>query len=357
MQDNNNKKYEVVSLFSGCGGSSLGYKLAGYNILLANEFIPSAREVYKLNFPDTILLEDDIRQLTGKDILNKINKKKGELDLLDGSPPCSSFSSAGRLENGWGRDKEYSDGVCQRTDDLYFEFIRLLRDIQPKVFLSENVPALTQGVSRGYFNMIFKHMQQECGYKVKACVLSSKYFNVAQDRKRLFFMGIRNDISNKYKVESSFPRQQVKRLTTCWDVLKDVNNSEWELKEASYFNSKRILYWLKLLKPGQKGSDIHPNKSYFSLVRIDMSKPSPTVLTLGLGDAHRNNRRSGLCHATENRYLTISELKRISSFPDDFILTGNFVQQWERIARAVPPNLMKSIALHIKYSILDKISH
>ena len=341
---------EVVSLFSGCGGSSLGYELAGFKVLLANEFIPSAQNTYKLNFPNTILLKDDIRKLTGNDILKKINKKEGELDLLDGSPPCSSFSLNGQREKYWGKEKIYSDSIPQRTDDLYFEFIRLLRDIKPKVFLSENVPALTQGIARGYFNEIFRQMTN-LGYTVKACTLSSKYFNVASDRKRLFFMGIRKE----FNLDPSFPQQKGKILN-CWNVLKDVKNNEWELKEASTFDISTIPKILKLLNPGQNGSDVHPEKSYYSLVRIDMKKLSPTISTIGIGDANRNYKRAGVCHAYENRYLTISELKRISSFPDSFIFTGNFTQQWERIARAVPPNLMKALALHIKENILSKIN-
>lgn len=342
-------KPEAVSLFSGCGGSSLGYKMAGFKMLLANEFIPSAREVYKKNFPNTIMLEDDVRKISAKDILSMIGKKPGELDLLDGSPPCSSFSTAGRRNKGWGKEKNYSDDIWQRTDDLYFEFIRLLKGIQPKIFLSENVPSLTVGVNKGYFNEIFTGLQR-AGYRVKACILSAKYFGVAQDRKRLFFMGIRNN----FNVEPSFPKQKGK-IVTCREALKNVINEEWELADARQFTNRWALKWLKLLKSGQRGCDIHPRDGYFSLIRIDMNDVAPTLTTLAIGNALQNKKRSGLCHSTEDRYLTISELKRICSFPDDFILTGNFSQQWERLARAVPPLLMKAIASHIKTEVLTKL--
>ena len=153
---------KVISTFSGCGGSSLGYKLAGCKILLANEFVPAARETYSANFPDTIVLDDDIRKITGQAILERVKLKKGELDILDGSPPCSAFSMAGSREKGWNKEKPYSDGIVQRVDDLYFEYIRLIREIQPRAFLSENVPALMSGAAKGYFNQIFREMQA-CG--------------------------------------------------------------------------------------------------------------------------------------------------------------------------------------------------
>ena len=115
-------KYNVVSLFSGCGGSSLGYELAGFNVKLALEFIPNASEVYKLNHPNTIMLEKDIRDTTGQEILDKINMNIGEIDILDGSPPCCDFSINGKREAGTGGtiQRDYRAGyqrnqyqVCQ----------------------------------------------------------------------------------------------------------------------------------------------------------------------------------------------------------------------------------------------------
>ena len=137
-------QYKAISLFSGCGGSSLGYKLAGFKVLLANEFIDIAADTYQANFSDTIVLRDDIRKLTGKIILDKVNLKVGELDLLDGSPPCQSFSTAGKREEKWGKVVKYSE-TMQRTDDLLFEYARILKEIQPKTFVCENVKGLVLG--------------------------------------------------------------------------------------------------------------------------------------------------------------------------------------------------------------------
>src|ERR1700737_880000 len=121
------KPYTGVSFFSGCGGSSTGHKAAGIGILYANEFISPARESYKLNAPDTIVDGRDIRLVTPKDVLKQLGMKKGELDFMDGSPPCKAFSTAGKRESGWGKEAHYSDGVHQRTDDFFDEFVKMFR--------------------------------------------------------------------------------------------------------------------------------------------------------------------------------------------------------------------------------------
>ena len=110
--------FKVVSTFAGCGGSSLGYRMAGFRVLWANEFVDAARDVYALNArPGTIIDGRDIRNVTPEEILAATGLKVGELDLLDGSPPCASFSTAGKRSKGWGKVKQYSD-TAQRSDDL-----------------------------------------------------------------------------------------------------------------------------------------------------------------------------------------------------------------------------------------------
>jgi DNA (cytosine-5)-methyltransferase 1 len=185
--------YNVISTFSGCGGSSLGYKMAGYKVLWANEFIPAAQEVYKINHPDTILDTRDIRTVSGSDILEAINMRPGELDLFDGSPPCASFSTAGKREDGWGKVKKYSDTV-QRTDDLFYEYVRLITEIQPKVFVAENVSGLVKGSAKGYFLDILSALKS-AGYRVSCKLLNSQWLGVPQARQRTIFIGVREDIN------------------------------------------------------------------------------------------------------------------------------------------------------------------
>lgn len=336
-------QYKVVSLFSGCGGSSLGYKLADLKVMLANEFIEAAADTYQANFPDTIVLRDDIRKITGKEILDKLNLKVGELDILDGSPPCAAFSTAGKREKKWGQVVKYSDKE-QRVDDLFFEFTRMIDEIKPKVFIAENVHGLVTGKAIEVFDKIISEMRSK-GYYVSARVLKAMYFNVPQIRRRLIFIGVRKDLN----VLPSHPLPS-HRPVTVRQSLQDVKNEEWELKASFYKETSSVWPLLQQMKPGEQGSK-YANGSYFSLGRLDWDKPCSTVLQ---SDAKQTS--SCCVHPEENRRLTISELKRVSSFPDNFVLTGDYKQQWERIGRAVPPNMMKAIAEHVKYFILDKIN-
>lgn len=122
----------VASTFSGCGGSCLGYKMAGFRVMWANEFVPIAQECYRANFPETILDPQDIHHITAADILKAIQMRPGELDVLDGSPPCQAFSTAGKREKGWGKKREYEHGAEQCNETLFDEYIRLLRGLQPR---------------------------------------------------------------------------------------------------------------------------------------------------------------------------------------------------------------------------------
>ena len=110
LEASSQKKFTVISTFAGGGGSSTGYRLGGGNVLLINEFVKAAVETYTANFPDTKVLVDDIKKYTAKDFLNMAEIKEGELDILDGSPPCSAFSLAGKKDKNWNKEKSYSDG-------------------------------------------------------------------------------------------------------------------------------------------------------------------------------------------------------------------------------------------------------
>jgi DNA (cytosine-5)-methyltransferase 1 len=142
--------YEVISTFSGCGGSCLGYRMAGFRVLWASEFIPAAQKVYKMNHSKSALDTRDIRDVDAEEILDTVDREPGKIDILDGSPPCSDFSAAGKGSEGWGEVKDYSD-TRQRVDDLFFEYARILNGLKPKVFVAENVRGLVRGKSKGYF--------------------------------------------------------------------------------------------------------------------------------------------------------------------------------------------------------------
>jgi len=175
--------FNVISTFSGCGGSSLGYRMAGFKVLWANEFVPAAQESYRANMQaDCILDGRDIRIIKPEDILSTIGLKKGQLDLLDGSPPCQAFSAAGKREKGWGKAKHYEHGATQCNERLFDEYIRLLGGLMPKVFVAENVSGLVKGAAKGMFLEILAGLKN-CGYKVTCRVLDAQWLGVPQSPK------------------------------------------------------------------------------------------------------------------------------------------------------------------------------
>jgi hypothetical protein len=170
--------YTVVSTFSGCVGSCLGFRLAGYRVLWASEFIDAAAETYAANHPTTPLDRRDIRRVTGAEILAAVGRERGDVDVLEGSPPCASFSTAGKRSAGWGSVKPYSD-TSQRVDDLFFEYARLVDEIRPRAFVAENVSGLVKGVAKGYFLEILRALRAP-GYVVAARLLDAQWLGVGR---------------------------------------------------------------------------------------------------------------------------------------------------------------------------------
>lgn len=338
----------VVSTFSGGGGSCLGYRMAGYKVVYANEFVEEAQKTYRANNPNCYLDTRDIRTVMPEDILRKTGLSYGEIDLFDGSPPCCAFSTAGKREAGWGEERAYSDGKVQRVDDLFFEYTRLLKGLQPKTFIAENVSGLMKGTARGYFNNIMKELR-DCGYIVRASLLNAMWLGVPQNRQRVIFMGVRKDLHLNPVYPKPFDYYIPLKV-----ALDGVENDEKELaykyEEMNHYKVGEVLRKIpKNPKKATPGSKVM-NGSWFNLIRESMYQPSSTIC-----QSNGMIGRSGNCHPFEDRKFTIPELKRITSIPDDFILTGDYEQQWERLARMVPPVMMKQIAESVYRGILCKI--
>lgn len=340
--------YKVVSTFSGGGGSCLGYRMAGYKVLYANEFVEEAQKTYKLNHPNSYLDKRDIREVKPEEILDIIGLQKGELDIFDGSPPCCAFSTAGSREKGWGQQRNYSDGKSQRIDDLFFEYTRILNGLQPKVFIAENVSGLVKGTAKGYFKLILEELKK-CGYNVKAQILNAKWLGVPQARERLIFIGVRNDL----EIAPAFPKP-IQEYYKLKDALDIVENRKEEVEYCfNSINKYKIGQVLKKIpknpnKPLSASSIM--NGSYFNLVRESLNYPCTTICQTGGVES-----AAGICHPIYDRKFTISEIKAISSVPKDFILTGTYKQQYERIGRMVPPIMMKNISKTVEEEILCKI--
>lgn len=334
--------FKVISTFSGGGGSTLGYRMAGFKVVWASEFIEAAREVYRLNNPDTPVDPRDIREVAPEDILEATGLGVGELDLLDGSPPCSSFSLAGKRQKGWGQAKAYSDGAKQVTDDLFFEFARLLKGLQPKTFVAENVAGLVRGAAQGYFKLIFSALE-DCGYRVRAALLNAQWLGVPQARERLIFVGVRSDLGPEPVHPTPLPYRYTLR-----DALPEghLEGLAWVLPEGS--QTLRLWRWAKdhgLYSLRDAALRVLGKETMMQHYRQSWDRPCNTVV------------QGSICcyHPEQPRSLSIPELKRVCGFPDDYRLEGTFSRQWERLGRAVPPVMMGHIAAAVRDGVLKRL--
>lgn len=323
----------AVSTFSGCGGSSLGLKQSGWYVPYAVEFIESARETYQANFPDTFVDSRDIRDISGADILKRLDLDIGELDLFEGSPPCSSFSSANVSKDariGSMKVKSYSDGVEQTTDDLFDEWLRLVDELRPRAILAENVPGMLQEDAYPFLRHVTSTLQA-LDYVLNVDVYKVTHYGSATARKRLIFQGIRRDqnvkptppamLSERYTLRDALDTLPVK-------ILDD------EMTHARNLAPSYLREW-NLLEPGQ-GSDV-----IFQITKAHFDQPLPTITVGGSKSA------ADPLHPVEPRKFTATEVAWVTGFPADFVLTGTPAQRYERIARAVPPPLYYAHGAHM----------
>jgi len=362
LEASSKELFTVISTFAGGGGSSTGYRLAGAKILAVNEFVESAQETYKSNYPDTPILPDDIKKLTGEDLLRTAGISKGELDILDGSPPCSAFSVAGKREKGWDKTKKYSDGKqVENIEDLFFEYIRIANDIQPKVIIGENVAGILMGEAIKKYNEIINEFEK-CGYDAIGKVMNAADFGTPQARKRCFFVAVRNDVMEKVglnfmTMENTLYPEPYGPQPTLKEAISDIENDEEEVQMLlDFVQGSFQKKWIELLpfspdkhrKPSDpEFIDINPKQSMFNMIRPAPNLPCPTVTQAG-----QKKGLSGVFHYDSNRKLTIKELKRVMGLPDDFKLQGDFDQQAERVGRMVAPLMMKALSSNIYEKVI-----
>ena len=370
--------FVVADLFSGCGGSCTGFRMAGYKVAYACEFVPAAQDSYQANASaDSYLDCRDVRTVQPQEILNRIGMKQGDLDVLSGSPPCQAFSTAGKREKGWGKLKEYEHGAKQCNEQLFDEYIRLLRGLKPKVFVAENVSGLIKGTAKGMFLEILRDLKAS-GYRVKCKVLDAQWLGVPQMRQRTIFIGVREDLEldpvypkplrYRYSVRDALPwitkathdpRFSLKKQArsqgdgfTSRDVTNEpcttvtIGNSGISPNSNHYqVEAETDISRYELLPPSRQKADA------FNLSEVHPDKPCGTVTTASPG----NDLAVPIAGRTEKRKFTIAELKRICAFPDDFILKGSYAQQWERLGNSVPPVMACAIATVIRDEILNKL--
>lgn len=315
------KNYRIVSLFSGCGGLDLGFKKAGFSTIYANEYDKTIWETYQYNFKETTLDTRDIRNIVSSDI--------PDCDGIIGGPPCQSWSEAGSL-----------GGINDARGKLFFEYIRIIKEKKPLFFLAENVSGILHKRNKESFNIILTELQK-LGYRVKYMLLNAKYYNVPQDRKRVFIVGFFNNINFE------FPKQN-KKVFNLKDAINDLKNSakpfnhqlldnfNHEYYEAGFstifMSRNRVRSWNEpsfTIQAGGRHAPLHPQAPKMEL--IDFNK------RIFKKDSEFLYRR-----------LSVRECARVQTFPDDFrFIYNNILDGYKMVGNAVPVNLAFFMAKQI----------
>jgi len=328
----------VVSFFAGAGGLDLGFEKAGFNVVWANEYDKDIWETYEKNHKNTIL--------DRRSIVNIESDEVPECDGIIGGPPCQSWSEAGSLR-----------GIKDKRGQLFYDFIRILEAKQPKFFLAENVSGmLLERHSEALKNI--KEMFKNAGYRLSFKLLNASDFDVPQDRKRVFFVGIREDLDFDFE----FP-QPFKNKITLEQKIADLRDSVVAAKEGNKTNKEnckipnheymiggfssmfmsrnRVRSWDEqsfTIQAGGRHAPIHPQAPKMKFIEQNIR-----VFVPGKEDLYRR--------------LSVRECARIQTFPNDFIFHYNHIAAgYKMIGNAVPVNLAKHIALSIK-SQIENVEH
>ena len=373
------KLFTYISFFAGGGGSSCGYKLAGGDCLFVNEFQQVAVDTYLENWPDTPHICGDIKNVTGRQIMEMTGLKKYELDILDGSPPCPPFSMSGKKKEGWNQEKVAYGMKQKNIEDLTWEMIRIAGEMMPRVIVCENVKGLTMDYARDHLNKMVKDFE-ELGYSTTYKVVNGIHFGVPQKRQRVFIVSVRNDVLDDIDmswmlISSLFP-EPVDEEPTIEDAIGDLrfdNENCVEAVELCEIMKKSAKYkWLKRLPKNPKkvvsvGDDVvgpwydkviaHRKKlgkevpekksSFYQSRRVPWNQASHTLSEQGLQTSLAVH-----LHVEEDRVYTTKESKRLMTLPEDYKLTGTLNERLARMGLMVAPMQMKYVAESIYEKVL-----
>lgn len=321
------RQYTSVELFAGGGGLALGMSLAGFKHVLLNEFDHSACNTLRTNRPDWNIMESDIHQIDFRPL-------KGKIDFLSGGFPCQAFSYAGK-----------QGGFADTRGTLFFEMARAVKEINPKVFMCENVKGLLSHDNGNTINVI-KNTISELGYTlVEPRVLKALMYQVPQKRERLILIAIRNDLASKVQFRWPSPYNNILTLRDVFykGIVYDTDVPESE--GIQYPIKKRNV--LDLIPQGGNWRNLPDNiaQNYMGgswllgggktgmARRLAMDEPS---LTLTCSPCQKQTER---CHPLETRPLTVREYARVQTFPDSWIFSGSISDKYKQIGNAVPVNL------------------
>ena len=317
----------VFSTFSCGGGSSMGYKLAGFDVIGANDIDEEMAWHYQKNLKPKHYFLCPIKDL----ITAKLPDELFNLDILDGSPPCSTFSMAGSREKAWGKDKHFREGQAKQVlSDLFFDFLDLAERLQPKVIIAENVKGMILGNAKGYTKMVMARLK-EIGYRPQLFLLNAADCGVPQTRQRVFFCALRNDI-DKGKMELS-PKH---KWISVGDATRDIQELTPAEKKDTAPTGIDLKAWAKTKEGGCYADYFKRHEgrnNAFSHQKMSRHKPACTLTATF----------DNFTHYGKQRKMTFREWKRLGSFPDDYQAKTDKIGKY-MIGMSVPPKMTEQVA-------------
>lgn len=336
-------KGKVFSCFACGGGSTMGYKLAGFDVIGCNEIDPKMMEAYRVNHKPKYSFLEPIQSFKLRDDLPR---ELYELDILDGSPPCSSFSMAGNRDDDWGKEKKFREGQSEQVlDTLFFDFIDLANRLQPKIVVAENVKGLLLGNAKEYVRKIYKQFD-EAGYYIQHFLLDASTMGVPQRRERVFFVGLRKDLANQFLYQ------------------KDMFTIEPMLKLE--FNDKKILFQEFADYTGKNITE-HSLKAWNHRVYGDESIADSKVRVEGMNVSDWNSKYiydNQVCKTLPTKCewfllfskpirLSNNEILQIGSYPMDYDFQKNKIAYL--VGMSVPPLMIARIADELYNQWISKL--
>lgn len=341
--------YNVIDLFCGCGGLSLGFEKAGYNVLLGIDVWEDALKTYRRNHKNPNTLCGDLSSMPPEEVEEKINHR--DVDVIVGGPPCQGFSVAGKRI------------VEDKRNELYKSFVRMVSHFKPKAFVLENVPnilSLGGGIVRDAIVRDFSDL----GYKVVYKVMLASDYGVPQNRRRAVFVGLKNGR------EFEYPQKTVQNHVTAKEALSDLpetgvpeggaypfvpqsdyqrlmrRNSETLHNHDVTVHAEQTKRIIAMVPDGGNYKDLpaelqQTRRVHIAWTRLNSNKPSITIDT---GHNHH-------FHYEYNRVPTVRESARLQSFPDDFVFVCGKTSQLKQVGNAVPPIMAETIAVSLKKQI------
>jgi DNA (cytosine-5)-methyltransferase 1 len=318
---------KVMSTFACGGGSSMGYKRAGCKIVAANDIDPEMAWHYKKNLNPPLYYLCPIRDL----LTAELPEELFALDILDGSPPCSTFSMAGNRQKDWGKKKHFREGqASQVLSDLFFDYLDLVERLKPRVAIAENVKGMIMGNAKGYTKLVMERLK-EIGYRPQLFLVNAADCGVPQRRERVFFVALRNDIEAPLlKFE---PKHRWISAGKACEDLQVLTDDEIRETKGTVTDDR---FWGGT-NPGKNYVDacmkLRGKPSFYHHRKVDPCKPSPTVTS----NPHL------LMHWAVPRRLSYREWKRLGSFPDDYQAKTDKIGKY-MIGMSVPPKMTEKVA-------------